>query len=67
MGTLILSDTSQPSMSLLLVLNIDSSLQPLMLGNLWTIMRSSQALWEYTSSLTIESQMLFMADTLTCI
>ncbi|KAJ9135718.1 hypothetical protein P3X46_032870 [Hevea brasiliensis] len=60
-GTLVLSDSSPPTMSSLVIVNRDSSLQS---GALGTSVRSSRALREIVSSLPVEGRMLFVADVL---
>lgn len=60
-GTLVLSDSSPPTMSCLFVVNRDSSTQPFS-GTLGTSSRSSRALRESVSSLSVEGRMLFVAD-----
>ncbi|KAJ8770027.1 hypothetical protein K2173_009765 [Erythroxylum novogranatense] len=61
-GTLVLSDSSPPSMSSLVIVSKDSSSQPA--GSMGTSTRSSRALREIVSSLPIEGRMLFVADVL---
>ncbi|XP_043808453.1 nuclear pore complex protein NUP155 isoform X2 [Manihot esculenta] len=60
-GTLVLSDSSPPTMSSLVIVTKDSSSQS---GTLGTSTRSSRALRELVSSLPIEGRMLFVADVL---
>lgn len=61
-GTLILSDSSPPTMSSLLIVSKDSSTQSS--GILGSSARSSRALRESISSLPVEGRMLFVADIL---
>ncbi|XP_043704564.1 nuclear pore complex protein NUP155-like [Telopea speciosissima] len=61
-GTLVLSDSSPPSMSSLLIVNRDSSTQSSLSGSFGTSSRSSRALRESVSSLPVEGHMLFVAD-----
>lgn len=63
-GTLLLSDSSPPTMSSLLIVNRDSATQSSLSGSLGTSARSSRALRESVSSLPIEGRMLFVADVL---
>lgn len=63
-GTLILSDSSPPTMSSLLVVSRDSSSQSSQPGNLGTSSRSYRALRESLSTLPVEGRMLFVADVL---
>ncbi|KAG8498716.1 hypothetical protein CXB51_005035 [Gossypium anomalum] len=63
-GTLVLSDSSPPTMSSLLILSRDSSSQSSLSGNLGASARSSRALRESVSSLPVEGRMLFVADVL---
>lgn len=63
-GTLLLSDSSPPTMSSLLIVNRDSSTQSSLSGSLGTSTRSSRALRESVSSLPVEGRMLFVADVL---
>lgn len=63
-GTLILSDSSPPTMSSLLIVNRDSSTQSAGSSTLGTSSRSSRALRESVSSLPVEGRMLFVADIL---
>ncbi|GAV66265.1 Nucleoporin_C domain-containing protein/Nucleoporin_N domain-containing protein [Cephalotus follicularis] len=60
-GTLLLSDSSPPTMASLLVVSRDSSSQSSLSSNL---VRSSRALREIVSSLPLEGRMLFVADVL---
>ncbi|KAJ4962058.1 hypothetical protein NE237_021968 [Protea cynaroides] len=61
-GTLVLSDSSPPSMSSLLIVNRDSSTQSSVSGSLGTSSRGCRALRESVSSLPVEGRMLFVAD-----
>ncbi|XP_030496960.2 nuclear pore complex protein NUP155 [Cannabis sativa] len=63
-GTLVLSDSSPPTMSSLLVVSRDSSAQTSVSTTLGTSSRSNRALREYVSSLSVEGRMLFVADVL---
>ncbi|CAH8382442.1 unnamed protein product [Eruca vesicaria subsp. sativa] len=63
-GTLVLSDSSPPAMSSLLVVSRDSSVQSQVSGTSGSSSRSSRALREVVSSLPIEGRMLFVADVL---
>lgn len=63
-GTLVLSDSSAPTMSSLLIVTRDSSSQSSASGSLGAIARSSRALRECVSSLPVEGRMLFVADVL---
>ncbi|XP_024025703.1 nuclear pore complex protein NUP155 [Morus notabilis] len=63
-GTLVLSDSSPPTMSSLLVVSRDSSTQSLVSGTSGTSSRSTRALRESVSSLSVEGRMLFVADVL---
>ncbi|CAN8293422.1 unnamed protein product [Cochlearia groenlandica] len=63
-GTLVLSDSSPPAMSSLLVVSRDSSVHSQIGGSLGPSSRSSRALREVVSSLPIEGRMLFVADVL---
>ncbi|KAF3432114.1 hypothetical protein FNV43_RR26853 [Rhamnella rubrinervis] len=63
-GTLVLSDSSPPTMSSLLIVSRDSSSQSSVSGALGTSSRSSRALRESVSSLPLEGRMLFVADVL---
>lgn len=63
-GTLVLSDSSPPTMSSLLIVNRDSSSQSSSASTLGTSSRSSRALRESVSSLPLEGRMLFVADIL---
>ncbi|XP_039069008.1 nuclear pore complex protein NUP155-like isoform X2 [Hibiscus syriacus] len=63
-GTLVLSDSSPPTMSSLLIVSRDSSSQSSLSGNLGASARSSRALRESVSSLPVEGRMLFVADVL---
>ncbi|KAL6001329.1 hypothetical protein ACLOJK_007063 [Asimina triloba] len=61
-GALVLSDSSPPTMSSLLIVNKDSSGQTSTSGNFGMTTRSSRALRESVSSLPIEGRMLCVAD-----
>ncbi|ESQ35317.1 hypothetical protein EUTSA_v10006562mg [Eutrema salsugineum] len=63
-GTLVLSDSSPPAMSSLLVVSRDSSVHSQAGGSSASSSRSSRALREVVSSLPIEGRMLFVADVL---
>lgn len=63
-GTLVLSDSSAPTMSSLLLVNRDLSGQSSQSGSLGTGSRSLRALRECVSALPIEGRMLFVADVL---
>lgn len=63
-GTLILSDSSPPTMSSLLIVSKDSSMQSSSGGILGASARGSRALRESVSSLPVEGRMLFVADVL---
>ncbi|OMO93980.1 Nucleoporin protein [Corchorus olitorius] len=63
-GTLVLSDSSPPTMSSLLIVSRDSSSQSSLSGSLGASARSSRALRESVSSLPMEGRMLFVADVL---
>ncbi|XP_077230476.1 nuclear pore complex protein NUP155-like isoform X2 [Tasmannia lanceolata] len=63
-GTLVLSVSSLPTMSSLLIMNRDSSTQPALSANFGVSARSSRALCESVSSIAIEGRMLFVADIL---
>ncbi|XP_050373676.1 nuclear pore complex protein NUP155 [Argentina anserina] len=63
-GTLVLSDSSPPTMSSLLIVNRDSSTQSAVSSTLGTTSRSSRALRESVSSIPVEGRMLFVADIL---
>ncbi|KAF3588323.1 hypothetical protein F2Q69_00026727 [Brassica cretica] len=63
-GTLVLSDSSPPAMSSLLVVSKDSSVHSQVGGTSGSSSRSSRALREVVSSLPIEGRMLFVADVL---
>lgn len=63
-GTLVLSDSSPPTMSSLLIVSRDSSSHSSVSGALGTSSRSSRALRESVSSLPLEGRMLFVADVL---
>lgn len=63
-GALVLSDSSPPTMSSLLIVGRDSSTQSSVSGGLGTTARTSRALRESVSSLPVEGRMLFVADVL---
>ncbi|XP_044489198.1 nuclear pore complex protein NUP155 [Mangifera indica] len=63
-GTLILSDSSPPTMSSLLMVSKDASSQSSLSGSLGTSARVSRALRETVSSLPVEGRMLSVADVL---
>ncbi|KAB1205824.1 hypothetical protein CJ030_MR7G027991 [Morella rubra] len=63
-GTLLLSDSSPPTLSSLLIVNRDSTAQSSLSGSLGTGTRSSRALRESVSSIPVEGRMLFVADVL---
>lgn len=63
-GTLVLSDSSPPAMSSLLVVSRDSSVHSQVGGSSGPSSRISRALREVVSSLPIEGRMLFVADVL---
>ncbi|KAF8095111.1 hypothetical protein N665_0341s0035 [Sinapis alba] len=63
-GTLVLSDSSPPAMSSLLVVSRDSSVHSQVGSTSGSSSRSSRALREVVSSLPIEGRMLFVADVL---
>ncbi|XP_058108326.1 nuclear pore complex protein NUP155 [Magnolia sinica] len=63
-GTLVLSDSSPPTMSSLLIINRDPSTQSSISSNFGMSSRSSRALRESVSSLPIEGRMLFVTDVL---
>ncbi|CAA7033766.1 unnamed protein product [Microthlaspi erraticum] len=63
-GTLVLSDSSPPAMSSLLVVSRDSSVHSQGGGSSGPTSRNSRALGEVVSSLPIEGRMLFVADVL---
>ncbi|KAK6921602.1 Nucleoporin, Nup133/Nup155-like, C-terminal [Dillenia turbinata] len=63
-GTLILSDSSPPTMSSLLIVSKDSSIQSSGPGSLGTATRGSRALRESVSSLPVDGRMLSVADVL---
>ncbi|KAK1559260.1 hypothetical protein Q3G72_012526 [Acer saccharum] len=63
-GTLVLSDSSPPTMSSLLIVSKDSSSQSSLTGSLGTSARISRALRESVSSLPVEGRMLSVADVL---
>uniref|UniRef100_A0A1J3I5M6 Nuclear pore complex protein NUP155 n=1 Tax=Noccaea caerulescens TaxID=107243 RepID=A0A1J3I5M6_NOCCA len=63
-GTLVLSDSSPPAMSSLLVVSRDSSVHSHVGGSSGPSSRNSRALQEVVSTLPIEGRMLFVADVL---
>lgn len=63
-ATLVISDSSGPAMSSLLVVSRDSTMQSSLSGPFGTATRSSRALRELVSSLPIEGRMLCAADVL---
>uniref|UniRef100_A0A803KU81 Nuclear pore complex protein NUP155 n=1 Tax=Chenopodium quinoa TaxID=63459 RepID=A0A803KU81_CHEQI len=63
-GTLVLSDSSPPNASSLLIVCKDYTAQSSPSGNMATSVRSSRALRETVSSLPVEGRMLFVADVL---
>ncbi|KAL9252870.1 Nuclear pore complex protein NUP155-like protein [Drosera capensis] len=63
-GTLILSDSSTPTTSSLVVVSKDFSMQASPSGTLGTTVKCSRALRESVSSLPLEGRMLFVADIL---
>lgn len=63
-GTLVLSDSSPPTASSLLIVNKDYTAQSSSPGNLGASVRSSRALRESVSSMPVEGRMLFVADVL---
>lgn len=63
-GTLVLSDSSAPSISSLLIVNRDSSAMQSSLSNSFLSSRSSRALRELVSSLPVEGRMLSVTDVL---
>lgn len=63
-GTLVLSDSSPPTMSSLLIVSKDSSSQSSIAGSLGTSARVSKALRESVSTLPVEGRMLSVADVL---
>lgn len=63
-GTLVLSDSSPPTMSSLLIVSRDSSTQSSSANTLGTTAHISRALRESVSSLPVEGRMLFVADVL---
>ncbi|KAF6156384.1 hypothetical protein GIB67_031505 [Kingdonia uniflora] len=63
-GTTVLSDSSPPTMSSLLIVNKDATSQSSLASGFGTIARNSRALRESVSSLPIEGRMLFVADIL---
>ncbi|GAB2228632.1 hypothetical protein Droror1_Dr00022752 [Drosera rotundifolia] len=63
-GTLILSDSSPPTTSSLVVVSKDFSMQGSLSGSLGKTVKSSRALRESVSSLPLEGRMLFVADIL---
>ncbi|KMT15470.1 hypothetical protein BVRB_3g059730 [Beta vulgaris subsp. vulgaris] len=63
-GTLVLSDSSPPNSSSLLIVCKDYTAQSAPPGNMGTSVRSTRALRESVSSLPVEGRMLFVADVL---
>ncbi|XVE85482.1 hypothetical protein DITRI_Ditri17bG0094000 [Diplodiscus trichospermus] len=63
-GALVLSDSSPPTMSSLLIVSKDSSSPSSQSGSLGASARSSRALRESVSSLPVDGRMLFVADVL---
>lgn len=63
-GTLVLSDSSAPSISSLLIVNRDSSAMQSSLSNNFMSSRGSRALRELVSFLPVEGRMLSVADVL---
>ncbi|XP_072972220.1 nuclear pore complex protein NUP155 [Typha angustifolia] len=63
-GTFVLSDSTASSMSSLLIVHRDSTIQSSLSGNFGTTTRSSRALRESVSSLHVEGRMLCAADVL---
>ncbi|XVF85446.1 hypothetical protein PTKIN_Ptkin17bG0118800 [Pterospermum kingtungense] len=63
-GILVLSDSSPPTMSSLLIIRRDSSSQLSQSGSLGASARSSRVLRESVSTLPVEGRMLFVADVL---
>jgi nuclear pore complex protein Nup155 len=63
-GTLVLSDSSPPTTSSLVIVSKDSSSQTSVSGSLGTSSRGSRALRETVSSVPVEGRMLFVADVL---
>ncbi|WCJ33618.1 Nuclear pore complex protein NUP155 [Euphorbia peplus] len=63
-GTLVLSDSSPPTMSSLVIVSKDSSSQSSSMSSFGTSARSSRALREIVFSLPVEGRMLFVADVL---
>lgn len=63
-GTLVLSDSSPPTMSSLLIVSKDPSSQSSLTGSLGTSARISRALRESVTSLPVEGRMLSVADVL---
>ena len=63
-GTLVLSDSSPPGASSLLIVSKDYTAHSSPAGNLGTSVRSSRALRESVSSLPVEGRMLCVADIL---
>lgn len=61
-GTLVLSDSSPPNASSLLIVCKDYTAQSSPPGNMGTSVRSTRALRESVSSLPVEGRMLFVAD-----
>ncbi|KAJ6768823.1 NUCLEAR PORE COMPLEX PROTEIN NUP155 [Salix koriyanagi] len=63
-GTLVLSDSSPPTSSSLVIVSKDSSSQTSVSGSLGTSSRGSRALREIVSSVPVEGRMLFVSDVL---
>ncbi|XP_074264142.1 nuclear pore complex protein NUP155 [Silene latifolia] len=63
-GTLVLSDSSPPSASSLIIVNKDYTAQSSVAGNMGTFARSNRPLRESVSSLPVDGRMLFVADVL---
>ena len=63
-GTLVLSDSSPPNASSLLIVSKDYTTQSSAPSNIGTNVRSTRALRESVSSLPVEGRMLFVADVL---
>ncbi|KAK9740638.1 hypothetical protein RND81_03G050200 [Saponaria officinalis] len=63
-GTLVLSDSSPPTASSLIIVSKDYTAQTSPSGNIGTVARSNRALRESVSSLPVDGRMLFVADVL---
>ncbi|KAK8930813.1 hypothetical protein KSP39_PZI016776 [Platanthera zijinensis] len=63
-GMLVLSDSSSPAISSLLIVNRDSTIQSSLPSNFGISSRSSRALRELVSSLPVEGRMLCVTDVL---